>query len=53
MNTNPTMQVEKIDKTINDLAFSILHTEDLGEIHDLANKIYLDSLHNDLIIQDN
>ncbi|OTO28297.1 hypothetical protein A5816_000563 [Enterococcus sp. 3G1_DIV0629] len=41
------------DTTINELAFSIMHTEDLCEIHDLANKIYLESLHNDLSIKDN
>lgn len=29
---------------INKLAFDIMHTEDLNEIHGLANKIYLISL---------
>lgn len=40
------------DESINNLAFSIMHTEDLGEIFELAHSIYLKTLHQDLTIEE-
>lgn len=39
-----------MSESINNLAFEIMHTEDLGTIHALANRIYLSSLHDDLTV---
>lgn len=40
------------DESINDLAFDIMHTEDLGEIFELAYRIYVKTLHQDLTIEE-
>lgn len=39
-----------MSESINNLAFEIMHTEDLGTIHALANRIYLVSLQDDLTV---
>ena len=49
----PVEWLEEItDDTINDLAFLIMHTEDLDDIHGLANRIYIMSLQDELTVKE-
>lgn len=41
-----------MSESINNLAFEIMHTDDLDDIHGLANRIYIMSLQDELTVKE-